>query len=264
MHVNHVKEQLMIRTKTEKEIEILREGGKKLSFILNEVAKLVKPGVATIELDELAEKMIRDIGGRPSFKNYKTYADAIPFPATLCVSINDEIVHGIPSAKKILKEGDIVSLDIGMEYKKMFTDMCITVEVGKVGENAQKIMDVCKKALSEGIKTIKEGIRVGDIGFAIQKYVEGEGFGVVRNLVGHGVGHEIHEEPEIPHFGKKGTGVKLKAGMVIAIEPMITEGSYDTKLDDDEWTWRTKDGKLSAQFEHTVVVTKDGAEILTM
>lgn len=253
----------MIKIKTEKEIEILREGGKKLATVLSEVAKIVKPGVSTMELDELGEKLIRGFGGEPSFKNYKTGDDRIPFPSSLCVSVNDEVVHGIPSKKRILKEGDIVSLDAGMKYKGMYTDSCITVPVGKVSEKAQKIIDVCKKCLSDAIKTVKEGSCIGDIGFAVQSYAEKEGFGVVRNLVGHGVGHSVHEDPEVPHFGKKGTGLKLKAGTVIAIEPMITEGRYDTILGDDDWTWKTKDGKLSAQFEHTVVVTKDGVEILT-
>jgi methionyl aminopeptidase len=253
----------MIKIKTEKEIEILREGGKKLAFVLSEVAKIAKPGVVTIELDELAEKLIREGGGEPSFKNYRTGDDRIPFPASLCVSINDEIVHGIPSKKRVLKEGDIVSLDAGMKYKGMYTDSCITVPVGDVNDKARRLMDVCKKALSVGIKTIKEGSYIGDIGFAIQTYAEKEGFGVVRNLVGHGVGYEVHEGPEIPNFGKKGEREKLKAGMVLAIEPMLTEGSYDTKLASDDWTWKTRDGKLSAQFEHTVVVTKNGFEILT-
>lgn len=253
----------MIRIKTEQEINILREGGKKLASVLNAVAKKAVPGVATIELDELAEKMIKEFGGKPSFKNYKTGDDRVLYPASLCVSINNEIVHGIPSKNRILKEGDIVSLDAGMEYRGMFTDTAITVPVGKVSAKAAKIIEACKKSLSKGIKTIKNGSYVGDIGYAIEQHAEGEGFGIVRNLVGHGVGHKVHEEPEVPNFGSKKTLTKLKTGMVLAIEPMITEGSMETILADDDWTWETKDGKLSAHFEHTVVVTDKGAEILT-
>ncbi len=253
----------MIRIKTKKEIEILREGGKKLALVLGAVAKEVKPGVATIELDQLAEKLIKESGGRPSFKNYRTADDRTPYPASLCVSVNDEIVHGIPSKTRILKEGDIVSLDAGMEYGGMYTDTAITVPVGKISNEAAKIIEVCKKSLSEGIKTIKAGSYIGDIGFAVQSHVEERGYGVVRNLVGHGVGHSVHEDPEIPNFGKKKTRERLTAGMVLAIEPMITEGSFETILDKDNWTWRTKDGKPSAHFEHTVVVTEKGAEIIT-
>lgn len=252
----------MALIKSPEEIKILREGGKILSSVLKEVSKRVAPGVATLELDQLAEKLIIKKGGRPSFKDYKTADDRIPYPATLCVSINDEVVHGIPKSRS-LKEGDIVSLDIGMEYKKMFTDMAVTLPVGKVSVEAQKIIDTCKESLAKGIASVKEGANIGNIGFAVQECSEKNGFGVIRNLVGHGVGHEVHEAPEIPNFGKKGVGLKLKVGMVLAIEPMITAGDWKIILDKDEWTWKTKDGSLSAHFEHTLVVTKNGAEILT-
>jgi len=253
----------MITIKTPEEIKILHEGGKRLAAILDEVAEEAKPGTATIELDELAEKLIRENGGEPFFKNYKTSQDKIPFPASLCVSINDEIVHGIPRRDRILKEGDIVGLDLGMKYKNLYTDMTITVGVGKIDKEGKKLMEVAEKSLVEGVRVVREGNCIGDIGFSIQEYVERNGFNVVRNLVGHGVGYKAHEEPEIPNFGKKGTREILKSGMILALEPMITAGSPDIVLDNDNWTWKTKDGSLSAHFEHTVAVTKTGAEIIT-
>lgn len=252
----------MVSIKTKKEIEILREGGKILAFVLYEVAKNAKVGVMTIELDKLAEKLIKKSGGRSSFKNYKTSDDKIPYPASLCVSINDEVVHGIPDERK-LKDGDIVSLDLGLEYNGFYTDMAVTLPVGKVSKDAKKIIDTTKKSLDKGIKIIKDGAFTGDIGYAIQLYAESKGFNVVRRLVGHGVGYDVHEDPQIPNFGKLKTGVQLKAGMVLALEPMLTDGDFDIILDKDNWTWKTKDGSLSAHFEHTVIVTKTGAEILT-
>jgi len=245
----------MINIYTDDEIKILREGGKILASVLFRVGKMVKPGVSTIELDGLAEKLIREAGGEPSFLNYKTAEDRIPYPASLCVSINDEVVHGIPGSRKI-KQGDIVSLDLGMKYKKLYTDMAVTV-------GDAKIIEVTKKCLDEAIKVVKDGARIGDIGFSIQSCAEKNGFGVLRDLVGHGVGHKPHEEPEIPNFGKKGTGEILKAGMVLAIEPMLTVGGSEVVLSSDNWTWKTKDGSLAAHFEHTVVITKNGAEIIT-
>lgn len=253
----------MISIKTAKEIKILREGGKILASVLKEVAKRAKPGVATIELDELAEKLIRRAGGEPSFLNYKTRYDKISYPASLCVSKNDEVVHGIPGSDKILIEGDIVSLDLGMKYKGLYTDTAITVPVGEIDEKAKKLIEACKKSLLEAIRAAKSGATIGDIGFAAQKFVEKNKFGVIRNLAGHGVGYKVHEEPEIPNFGRRGTGEILREGMILALEPMITDGGYEIFLDDDNWTWKTKDGSLAAHFEHTIVVTKKGGEILT-
>lgn len=253
----------MITIKNIEEIKVLREGGKRLVSVLYEVAEKVRPGIFTIELDELAEKLIKKTGGKPSFKNYKTSEDKIPYPASLCVSINDEIVHGIPSKNRILKEGDIVSLDLGMKYKNLYTDMAITVSVGKVDDQAKKIIETTKKALDAGIKSIKSGSHIGDIGFSIQSCAEKNGFNVVRRLVGHGVGYKVHEPPDIPNFGEKGTGLKLKEGMILALEPMVVVGEPDIVLDKDNWTWKTKNGSLAAHFEHTVAVTKNGAEILT-
>mgnify|MGYP001563305781 FL=1 len=248
--------------KNTEEINKLKEGGKILASILRDVSRIVLPGVKTMELDTLAEKMIREYGGRPSFKNYKTPDDKIPYPASLCVSVNDEVVHGVPG-NKILKEGDIVSLDLGMEYGGLYTDMAITVPVGKIKDEAKKLIDVGKNALMKGIDAVKMGVAVGDIGSAIQGYVEKNNFSVVKNLVGHGLGRKAHEDPEIPNWGQKGKGVKLQEGLVIAIEPMVTAGKTDVYLDKDLWTWKTKDGSYSAHFEHTIIITKTGAEIVT-
>jgi methionyl aminopeptidase len=253
----------MTTVKTPREIKILREGGKRLAFVVNEIADKVRPGVATKELDRLAEKLIKKQGGKPSFKNYKTSDDLYSYPASLCVSVNDEIVHGIPSDKRILKEGDIVGLDLGMKYKRLYTDMAVTVGVGKIKREAEKIIEVCRKSLEAGIGAAKAGAAIGDIGFAVQSYVEKNGFSVIRNLVGHGVGRKVHEEPEIPNFGKPGSGEILKKGMVLALEPMIAAGSHEIVLKKDGWTWATKDGSLAAHFEHTVVVTEKGGEIIT-
>ena len=244
------------------EINKLREGGKILASILREVAQKAVVGTKTTELDILAEKMIREAGGRPSFKNYKTPDDKIPYPASLCVSINEEVVHGLPS-ERILKDGDVVSLDLGMEYKGFYTDMAVTAPVGQASEQAKKLIATAQEALNKGISAVKSGAFVGDIGQAVQSCAEGNGFNVVRKLVGHGLGRKAHESPEIPNFGIKGKGEILKEGEVLAIEPMITAGQHSIYLDKDLWTWKTKDGSLSAHFEHTVIVTKTGAEIIT-
>lgn len=244
------------------DINKLREGGKILASVLYEVAQKAVAGTKTIELDMLAEKMIREAGGRPSFKNYKTPDDKIPYPASLCVSINDEVVHGLPS-EIILKDGDVVSLDLGMEYKGFYTDMAVTIPVGKASEQAKKLIATTKEALDLAIMAVKSGAFIGDIGCAIQSFAERNGFNVVRKLVGHGLGRKAHEDPEIPNFGVKGKGEILREGEVIAIEPMITAGRHDIYLDKDLWTWKTKDGSLSAHFEHTIIITKTGAEIIT-
>ncbi len=252
----------MISIKTPEEIKILREGGKILASVLLMVSDMAKAGIATKELDECAEKLIKKAGGEPSFKNYKTPRDKFPFPASLCVSVNDEVVHGIPSGR-ILKENDIISLDLGLKWKGLYTDATITVGVGKINAETKKLLNITKIALEKGIKVVKENAFTGDIGFAIQSYVEANGFNVIKKLVGHGVGHKIHEDPEIPNFGKKGEGVVLKEGMVFAIEPMVVTGSGDVILDKNDWTWKTKDGSLASHFEHTIAVTKKGCEILT-
>ncbi|HBV00979.1 MAG TPA: type I methionyl aminopeptidase [Candidatus Taylorbacteria bacterium] len=255
---------MTISIKTTKEIGILREGGKRLAEILHSVAAAVHPGVSSGELNELAERLIKESGDIPSFLNYSPKGARRPFPAALCVSINDEVVHGIPNEKeKILREGDIVALDLGLNHKGFFTDGAVTVGVGKIDARAEKLIETTKKALTVGIEAAHAGATTGDIGFAIAKFVRPLGFGIVRELAGHGVGYDVHEEPFVPNFGKKGEGIVLKAGMVLAIEPMLNEGGAGIKLDPDCYTYRTKDGSRSAHFEHTIVVTPKGAEILT-
>lgn len=252
----------MVALKTPEEIKALREGGKILASVLFGVSDFAKEGMATLELDKEAERLIRRAGGEPSFKNYGAEFGN-PFPGSLCISINDEVVHGIPRAERILKEGDIVGLDLGLKYKGLFTDMAITVPVGQIGEKEMKIIETAKESLKKGIAAVKDGAFAGDIGFAIQNFAESRGFSVVKKLVGHGVGYAVHEAPEIPNYGKKGTGARLKTGMVLALEPMINEGGDNVVLEKDGWTWRTRDGSLSAHFEHTIAVTKNGAEVLT-
>ena len=244
------------------DINKLREGGKILASVLREAASRALPGAKTTELDKLAEKIIKEAGGRPSFKNYKTADDKIPYPASLCVSINEEVVHGIPG-ERVLKDGDIVSLDLGMEYKGFYTDSAVTVSVGEASEQAKKLIETTKESLNLGIMAVKNGAFTGDIGYAIQSFAEKNGFNVIRKLVGHGLGRKAHESPEVPNFGLKRKGEILREGEVIAIEPMITAGRHDIYLDKDLWTWKTKDGSLSAHFEHTVIVTKNGTEIIT-
>ena len=249
--------------KTLEEIQILREGGRKLAAVLDTLKRELSDGVSAEALDRLAEKLIREAGGEPSFKGYQGAKDKYSYSATVCFSINDEVVHGLPDGKKI-KDGDIIGLDIGMKYKNLFTDMAQTIGIGKIDEAGERLIRVTKEALALAISKVRPGIKTGDLGEAIQNFVESRGFGVVRNLVGHGVGYQVHEEPQIPNWGKSGTGPELVEGMVIAIEPMVTEGDYNLKLAEDGWTWRTKDGKRAAHFEHTLVITKTGAEVLTM
>lgn len=247
----------MISCKTFDEIVILRQGGIVLSQIMKELMGAVKPGISTLDLDNLARKLIDQAGARSAFLGYRGY------PAALCTSVNDEVVHSIPRADQVLKEGDIVGLDLGIEYKGLFTDMTRTVGVGKISEEVKYLIQTTKEALDEGLKQVRNGATTGDIGFAIQKYVEKRGFGVVRDLIGHGVGYSIHEEPPVPNFGLPKTGVKLITGMVLAIEPMVNQGTFRVKTAEDGWTMVTLDGKLSAHWEDTIVVTEKGYEILT-
>jgi methionyl aminopeptidase len=247
--------------KTPEEIKIIAEGGKILHDILLQTAGLAKPGVSTYKLNDFAENAIEKAGGRPSFKNYGPKKN--PYPTGLCTSINDVVVHGIPSREEILKSGDIIGLDIGMEFKGLYTDHAITVGVGVISEQAQKLINTTKKALDAALKLAKDGNRIGDLSFAMQSTAEAAGFSAVRDLVGHGVGYDVHEEPSVPCFGKKGTGELLREGTVLAIEPMLCEHEYFVTVDPDGWTIRTADGGLSAHFEHTVAITKNGARILT-
>lgn len=255
----------MIIIKTKEEIEIIREGGKRLATVLYKVRDIVAPGVSTKDLDIYAEKLIREMGDEPAFLNYRPDGASSPFPASLCVSVNDEVVHGIPKKNRILKEGDIVCLDLGVKHKGLFTDMAITVPVGAVSAADAKLMQVTEQAMQAGIDAARGGSTVGDIGYAIESFVRSQKvkYGIVEVLAGHGVGRAIHEDPYIPNFGKAGKGAKLVPGMIIAIEPMINMGTKNVTLDDDDWTFRTADRKRSAHFEHTVLITEGEPEILT-
>lgn len=254
----------MITIKTKEDIAILREGGKRHAFILNELAKKVAPGISTKELEDEALRLIREGGDEPAFLNYKPYGAKRPYPASLCVSINDEVVHGIPNEEpKILQEGDIVSLDLGVKHKGLITDMAVTVPVGKVSEEAAKLLQVTQEALMLGIKAAKGGKTVGDIGAVIERFVAPFKYGIVEELSGHGVGYSVHEDPYVPNVGDKNTGARLQPGMVIAIEPMLNIGSRKVKLSKDGYTYKTFDGSLSAHFEHTILITKSAPEILT-
>ena len=253
----------MIILKTKKEIADLREGGKILASVHSALVKHVKIGVSTKDLDNIAIELIKKAGGEPAFLNYKPEGVSTPFPATLCVSVNNEIVHGIPKENKILKDGDIVSLDLGVKYKGLFTDAAITVPVGKISKADKKLLDVTKEALNVGIEQARVGNTVGDIGYAIEKYIKPYKYGIVKDLSGHGVGKYIHEDPYIPNYGKAGKGEKLTEGMVIAIEPMINAGTSRISVDRDGRTIKTADASRSAHFEHTVAITKNGPIILT-
>ncbi len=245
------------------EIEKLRKSGQILAQTLKLVASRVKPGVSAFDLNELAEAEILKAGARPAFKNYKSSPEDKPFPAALCVSVNDEIVHGMPVKDKILQEGDIVGLDLGVDYEGFFTDAAITVPVGQADAKSLKLIQAATEALTKAIKVIRAGVRVGDVGAATEAAVKKYKFQVVRELVGHGVGRAVHEEPEIPCFGKPGSGTKLTEGLVIAVEPMVNAGDWRIDFDEDGWTIRTLDGSRSAHMEHTMLVTRDGCEILT-
>lgn len=247
----------MVSIKTAEEIKIMSQGGKILAKILKNIAKSAKPGASTFELNQLAGEEIEKYKAKPAFKNYRGY------PFILCTSVNEEVVHGFPLAKKILKSGDIVGLDLGIEYKGYFTDMAITCPVGKISPLAKKLIKITKKSLFLGLKQIKSGNYIGDISYAIQKFVEKNSFSVVRDLAGHGVGKNLHEDPLIPNFGQPKTGLRLEEGMTLAIEPMVNTSGHQVETLDDEWTVVTSDKSLSAHFEHTVVVTKKGYKILT-
>ena len=250
--------------KTTEEIEILREGVKHLATELYKVKEKIAPGVSTKDLDIYAEKLIREMGDTPAFLNYRPEGAPTPFPATLCVSVNDEVVHGIPSKHRILKEGDIVSIDLGIKHRGLFTDMALTAPVGKISEKNLKLLQATEQSLQVGISAAQAGNTVGDIGAAIENFVHSKGrYGIVEVLSGHGVGRAIHEDPYIPNFGKKGKGEKLVPGMVVALEPMINIGTKNVTIDDDEWTFRTADRKPSAHFEHTILIKEGEAEVLT-
>lgn len=248
--------------KTEEEIAIIREGGKRLAQVLSVVRDAVKPGVTTGELDALAEKLMRDAGDEPAFLNYQPEGAHTPYPGTLCVSVNDEVVHGIGS-DRVLKEGDIIGIDTGVKHKGFFTDSALTVPVGKVDDGAKKLIATTEGALMAGIAVARAGNTTGDIGHAIEKYVKDHGLVVVEELGGHGVGYCQHEDPHIANYGERGQGVRLKKGMVLALEPIVNEGTRYVKLLSDGYTFVTRDHKRSAHFEHTILVTDGAPEILT-
>lgn len=246
----------MITIKTPEEIQIMREGGKILASVIKEIEKQAVPGITTKELDRAAEALILKHGAEPSFKGYDG------FPYSLCTSVNENIVHGFPS-DYALKNGDLLKLDLGILYKGYNTDMAVTVAVGEVSFEAKRLINVTKKSLRLAIKKVKIGNTIGDIGNTIQRCVEEQGFGVVKDLCGHGIGKNIHEDPKIPNFGKRRSGPELVEGMVICIEPMVTAGDYNLKKAKDNYGYATKDNSLTAHFEHTIVVTKSGPLVLT-
>lgn len=249
---------MQIRKKTVSEISAMREGGKMLAEVLRYVSLKVEPGLSTKNLSEMAKQKLKTLGGQPTILGYHG------FPEVMCVSVNDEVVHGIPRQNHIIVDGDIVSLDFCVTYKGMITDSALSVIAGKATKDAMDLVIATERSLMAGISAVKPGARVGDISYAVQQVLEkNRKYGIVRDLVGHGVGHEMHEEPNIPNFGKKGVGPVLESGMTLAIEPMATMGGYKVKTDSDNWTIRTVDGALAAHFEHTVLVTDEGVEILT-
>ena len=246
----------MIVIKSKQQIELMREAGKIVAETHQILKEAVRPGISTLELDKIAEDNIRKYNAIPSFKGYGG------FPGSICASVNDEVVHGIPSSR-ILKEGDIVSLDIGAYYKGYHSDSAKTHGVGVISEEDRKLIEVTKQSFYEGIKFAKEGYRLSDISHAIQEYVEKYGFSVVRDLVGHGIGTQLHEDHQIPNYGLPGKGPRLQSGMVLAIEPMINAGRYKVKILSDDWTVVTADGKKSAHYEHTIAITEDEPIILS-
>ena len=246
----------MICLKSERELETMDRANRLVLQTLRAVEEAAEPGVSTAELDKLAEEMVRAGGGEPAFKGYRG------FPATLCTSVNDVIVHGIPSANVRLREGDLVSVDCGVLLDGFYGDAAVTFAVGDVSVEARRLMEITRQCLDDAVAAVEPGARLGDVGAAVQRRAEDAGFGVVREFVGHGIGRALHEEPQVPNYGEPGRGQLLKPGLVIAIEPMITGGSWRVRIDDDGWTARTEDGKLAAHFEFSVAVTADGPRVL--
>jgi len=247
---------MSIPLKSKEDLELLRASGKILAKIFKQLCVLIEPGITTQEINRIAEELMAKDSAMPAFKGYKGY------PASICTSINEEIVHGIP-CERILKEGDIIGLDLGVNYKGYFSDAAVTFAVGNINLKLKKLIDVTKKALSEGIKQARIENNLSDISYGIQNYVEKNGFSVVRQFVGHGIGYKLHEEPEVPNFGRPHQGLKLSSGMVLAIEPMVNMGTWESEVLDNGWTAVTKDRLPSAHFEHTVAITENGPEILT-
>lgn len=252
----------MIVLRSRQEIELIRAACQIVADVLQRLVEVVAPGVSTAELDALAEKWTRDRGAVPAFKGYNVGGRV--YPSSLCVSINEEVVHGMPSPKRILNAGDIVGLDYGAVYKGYYGDSAVTVAVGEVTEDAERLMRVTRESLYCGIDSMRVGNRIRDISAAIQKHAESHGYGVVRDFVGHGIGQRLHEEPQVPNYVGTGQNPRLKEGMVLAIEPMVCEGTYEVEVLQDGWTAVTRDRRLAAHFEHSVAVTANGPEILTL
>lgn len=246
-----------VEIKSPAEIALMREAGRIVCEILDELEKAVAPGVSMWELDALAEELIAKKGARPAFKGYHG------FPGVLCASVNQEVVHGIPSKKRRLVAGDLMKLDFGVVYRGFFGDSARTVPVGKVTPEAQALVDATRQSLEKAIQVMRPGNRIGDIGHAVQTHVEARGFSVVRDFTGHGIGRKLHEPPQVPNHGQAGAGMKLRPGMVLAVEPMVNQGTPDVEVLEDEWTAVTVDGKLSAHFEHTILISERGPEVLT-
>ena len=249
---------MAVTVKSAKEIELMREAGRRLEIVHDEMAKIIRPGISTMEINEKGDKVIRELGCKPNFLHYGG------FPASICVSVNEEVVHGIPKRDRILKEGDIVSLDAGLIYKGYHSDAARTHAVGQISPEAQKLLDVTKQSFFEGIKFAKAGNHLNDVSKAIGAYAAKFNYGIVRDLVGHGIGTHLHEDPQIPNFPQKRRGIKLMPGMTLAIEPMINLGRADVAWEDDEWTVVTMDGSLSAHYENTILITDGEPEILTL
>lgn len=248
---------MMTKVKTPAELRAMRESGRMLAEVLKLLSQKTVPGLSTAELAQFAKAELKKLGGQPAFLGYQG------FPDILCVSLNDEVVHGIPSSKRVIQDGDIVSLDFGVSYKGMITDAAVSVIAGEASAANDRLVTITKQSLDHGISKVKNGARIGDISHAIQAVLDKASYGIVRDLVGHGVGHELHEEPNVPNYGHSGTGSVLKTGMTIAIEPMATLGGHRVYVSDDGWTVKTWDSSLAAHFEHTVLVTEDGVDILT-
>ena len=253
---------MKIFLKTEDEIELMRQANQLVGKTLGELAKHIKPGVTTLQLDKIADEFIRDHGATPTFKGFPNPYGG-PFPASICTSVNDVVVHGVPNKETVLKEGDIISIDCGTLLNGFNGDSCYTFCVGEISEEVKTLLKTTKESLYLGIENAQAGKHLGDISSAVQDRCEAQGYGIVRELTGHGIGREMHEDPQVPNFGRRGNGVMLKSGMCLAIEPMITMGKRDIWLDQDRWTIRTRDGKPAAHFEHTIVVRKGKAEILS-
>ena len=255
----------MVTIKSQKEIEKMKEACRITALVYDEIEKYIKPGITTMDLDNFAEKIIREHGGIPAQKGYPSGEKGVPaFPGTLCISINDEIIHGIPSKRTIIKDGDVVSVDLVVYKNGFHGDAARTYIVGKTSPEKQRLVDITKQAFFEGIKYARKGNRIGDISHAIGEYVKSQGYSVVREFEGHGIGKEMHEEPEIPNYGKAGRGIRLEPGMTLAIEPMVIQGKPDIWELEDGWTIVTQDGSLAAHYENTILITENEPEILTL